>query len=149
MRRSQWVGVVGFTLTTLVVLVITLSPNRVDEGRMPEIIRFLTFWHNHGLPSWFRYKQLEFSANIVMTIPLGLFARMALSKPKRRIAFIALPTMAAVVELSQALFLADRVASIWDVLANSLGAWIGLLIAIYADAECDRRQRAWSRQRAE
>ncbi|WP_182050153.1 VanZ family protein [Changpingibacter yushuensis] len=146
MRRSQWVGVAGFTLTALVVLVITLSPNRVDEGRMPEIIRFLTFWHSHGLPSWFRYKQLEFSANIVMTIPLGLFAGMALPKPKRQIAFIALPVMAALVELSQALFLAGRVASIWDVVANSLGAWIGLLVAIYADAEYVCRQRTVLRQ---
>ena len=107
---------------------------------MPEIIRFLTFWHSHGLPSWFRYKQLEFSANIVMTIPLGLFAGMALPKFKRWTAFIALPAMALLVELSQALFLADRVASIWDVVANSLGAWLGLSIAIYADAELTRRQ---------
>lgn len=130
----------GFTLTALVVLVITLSPNRVDEGRMPEIIRFLTFWHSHGLPNWFRYKQLEFTANIVMTIPLGLFAGMALPTTKRQIAFIGLPAMAALVELSQALLLSDRVASIWDVVANSLGAWIDLLAAIYADAELTRRQ---------
>jgi len=121
----------------------------VDEGRMPEIIRFLSFWHNHGLPGWFRYKQLEFSANIVMTIPLGLFAGMALPRPRRSIAFIALPAMAALVELSQALFLTDRVASIWDVVANSLGAWIGLFIAIYADAELARRQRGTLRLQAE
>jgi len=106
---------------------------------MPEIIRFLTFWHNHGLPNWFSYKQLEFSANIVMTIPLGLFAGMALPRPKRRMAFIALPAMAALVEISQALFLSDRVASIWDVVADSLGAWLGLLIKLYADAEWNRR----------
>lgn len=142
MRRSQWIGVLGFTLTALVVLVITLSPNRVDESRMPEIIRFLTFWHSHGLPSGFKYSQLEFSANIVMTIPLGLFAGIALPKPKRRLAFIALPAMAAVVELSQALFLSGRVASIWDVVANSLGVWIGLLVAVYVDAARTLRQHA-------
>lgn len=130
MNRTQRIGQVGFTLTALAMLLITLNPTRVDEGKGPAIFRFLAFVHRHGVPQWFGYSQLDFSANIVMVIPLGFFAALALPRNKRWIPAVALPGLSAAIELAQHFFLPGRVASLQDVIANSTGAWIGLAVAV-------------------
>ncbi|MCI1676110.1 MAG: VanZ family protein [Ancrocorticia sp.] len=125
----QWVGLFGFALSALAMLIITLRPERVDDGMMPQILHFLAAAHAHGLPGWFGYRDLEFTANVAMVMPLGFFAGLALSPGHRWIPAIGLPLLSAGVELTQLLALPERVASVSDVVANSLGAWLGLAVA--------------------
>ena len=116
-------------IVAVLVLLITLWPHPVDpEGTRP-IQGFLAALHRGGVPGWFGYRELEFSANIVMFLPLGVFTGLLI--PRRRILYaaVALPLLSVAVEIAQLLFLPERFPAVSDVIANALGAWLGLALA--------------------
>jgi len=78
---------------------------------------------------WVTYTQLESFANVVLFVPFGLL--IALLVPTRWwwVVVVGLVAVAGGIELGQALFLPGRVPSIDDVLANSTGGAIGVIIA--------------------
>lgn len=139
MRRRHLIGAIGLPIAGAVVLVITLWPTQVDSAYGPELAWLIDLLRDRGL-SWHEaYGLLEFTANIVMFVPLGFFAGLLLAG--RRIlrgargvfgAFglpLAIVLVSAAIEGAQLLFLPERVPSLLDVLANSLGGWIGLGLA--------------------
>lgn len=65
--------------------------------------------------------------NILLFIPLGIALRLAGASLRRVLAISALVTLA--VEVAQWLFVSGRVASFADIVANVLGAAIGMLLA--------------------
>ena len=133
-RDLQRIGVWRFVLTSALMAVVTLSPHRVDAGHGQEILRFLELLHRHGVPAWFGYRKLEFTANIALVIPLGFFLGLALPAEHRWTGYLLFPTFSAAIELSQKVLLPERVASVSDVAANSLGAWAGLTVAVVVHA---------------
>lgn len=141
MRGIQRAGAIGFVLTAIATVVITLSPHRVDANYETEIYRFLDVLHRHGVPEWFGYRKLEFTANIALVVPLGFFLGLTLPAGRRWIGYLALPLLSATIELIQKVALSDRVASLADVLANSLGAWFGLTVAMGIHAVRARNRR--------
>jgi len=78
---------------------------------------------------WVTYTQLEVFANVMLFVPFGLL--IALLAPTRWwwAVIIGLILVAICIELGQAVFLPGRVASMGDVLANSVGGIIGVIIA--------------------
>lgn len=78
---------------------------------------------------WVTYTQLESFANVVLFVPFGLL--IALLVPTRWwwLVVVGLVAVAAAIELGQALFLPGRVASADDVLANSTGGVVGVVLA--------------------
>jgi len=110
----------------IAVLAVTLWPTPVDRGFEPTISRGLALLHRNGLPTWFGYNTLEFGANIVMFVPAGLLV--ALMLPSRRwwLALLIVPALSIAIELTQAVFLSSRFATVNDVVANSLGAALGI-----------------------
>lgn len=108
------------------VLAVTLWPTPVDQGFEPTISRGLALLHRNGLPTWFGYNKLEFGANIVMFVPAGFLV--ALMLPRRRwwLSVLIVPALSIAIELTQAVFLSSRFATINDVVANSLGAVLGI-----------------------
>ena len=96
---------------------------------------------------WVTYTQLESFANVMLFVPFGLL--IALLVPTRWwwVVVVALVLAAGGIELGQALFLPGRVASLDDVLANSLGGVLGVAIAamIRAVAWAIRRARGTER----
>ena len=139
MRDLQRIGVWGFVITGALVAVVTLSPHRVDAGHGQEILRFLELLHRHGVPAWFGYRKLEFTANIALVVPLGFFLGLALPAERRWTGYFLLPILSAAIELTQKVLLPERVASVSDVAANSLGAWTGLTVAVVVHALRQRR----------
>lgn len=129
MRFRFWCGVVGLSLILVIVVAITLTPTTVDAGYSSEIQWILHALHRVGVPESFGYHQLEFTANIVMFVPLGFFAGL-ITAPRWRALAIALPALSLCIELTQLLFLPGRVAAVSDVVANSLGGWVGLGVAL-------------------
>lgn len=129
-----WSGVritaaAGLAVVVVVVLVITLWPTPVDpEGTRP-IQGLLAALHGHGMPAWFGFRELEFSANIVMFVPLGVFTGLLIPRRRALLAAIALPLLSIAVEVAQLLFLPERYPAVSDVIANSLGAWAGLALS--------------------
>lgn len=81
-----------------------------------------------GLPFWLVFRVLEFSANIVMFVPFGVLVPLAFGRLDGRVAWLTIAAGAGLsmaIELSQ-LVIPGRVSSVLDVVANTLGAAVGV-----------------------
>jgi glycopeptide antibiotics resistance protein len=99
-----------------------------------------------GLPRFVTYGVVEFGANILMFLPLGLLVALALPRWLLWFSPLLCASLSLGIELCQALLLPHRFASILDVAANTLGAILGTLVAIVIVKRVRRRDR--DRQRA-
>ena len=124
-----------------VVLWVTMSPTPINLGREDAIRKLLTLLHDNGVPEWFGYSKLEFTANIAMFVPLGVLIGLALPRRGVWLGLLLAPAFSGAIELAQALLLSQRTASVQDVVANSIGGWIGLLIAVVIRALVHARDR--------
>ena len=125
-------GSVSVTLAVcvLVVLLATMWPTPLDRGFESSIDRFLEVLHRNGVPQWFGYNKLEFSANIVMFTPIGFLVAMLLPSRVWWLALILCPGLSVGIELTQGALLSARFATVNDVIANSTGAIIGIILAL-------------------
>lgn len=124
------VGAIGLTLVVCAALAITLTPTPVDRGFGASVRQLLSLLHGWGVPASFGYAQLEFTANILMFVPLGFFAGLLARTPRGWLAVLLLPPLLSIgVESAQLLFLPERYATVADVMANCLGGWIGAGLA--------------------
>jgi len=73
------------------VLAVRLSPTPVDQGESGTITHLLETLHKRGLPEWFGYSWLEFSANVAMFVPLGFLVALALSRRTLWLSFLLIP----------------------------------------------------------
>jgi glycopeptide antibiotics resistance protein len=78
---------------------------------------------------WVTYTQLESFANVALFVPFGLLISLLVPTRWWWLVVVGLAVAAAGIELGQALFLPGRVASIDDVVANTTGGVLGVLIA--------------------
>ena len=113
----------------MAVALIVLWPTPVDRGGAGALRRGLSFLHEHGLPTFVTYGVVEFTANILMFVPLGLFWFL-LTPPRMRwwapaVGF-ALSTL---IEATQFLLIPQRFATSYDIVANTLGTLMGALTA--------------------
>ncbi|MGN8026970.1 VanZ family protein [Microbacterium sp. 22242] len=83
--------------------------------------------------------RVEFAANIAMFVPLGMFLAVLLPRRRYLVAPIGFVTTI-MIESVQGLFLSSRSATVADVLANTTGACLGLLIIEIVEA-VRRRKR--------
>jgi glycopeptide antibiotics resistance protein len=81
------------------------------------------------LTSWMTYDGIEFTANIVMFVPMGLLFTLLLG-PRRWWFALAIGIAATCfIEFAQ-LFIPGRVSDLRDLMANSLGALVGVGIGV-------------------
>lgn len=107
----------------VVLALIAFWPSPVDQGAGP-FLRTIT----RAMP-WLTYDVIEFSANVVLFLPLGVI--LALALPTRRVLVVPIALgVTILIEAGQAVLLAQRTPSLRDVLANTLGAVIGLLLVV-------------------
>ncbi|MGC4154355.1 MAG: VanZ family protein [Propionicimonas sp.] len=85
---------------------------------------------------------LEIAANVLLFIPAGWLAGTLLRRGRRWLVIVGGVLASTTVELTQAALLPDRVASPLDVLANSVGATLGMLIAVAVSWVRSRRDEA-------
>jgi glycopeptide antibiotics resistance protein len=101
----------------------------MDEPVQGELSAALEFLHIQGIPSWFNYSFVEAAANVVLFVPVGTAATLAF--PGKRwwqnagLGFMVSGCM----ELGQQLFLSSRVASPLDLVTNTAGCVIGIVLA--------------------
>lgn len=116
-----------FAVYVLVVLRITQWPTLADDGVFDRLDLVLAWAHARGLPAGIDVPVVEAVANVVMFVPLGvLFPLVA-----RRSPWLAVPAGAAfssAIELSQLTFFPGRVATVQDVVMNTLGAAVGAAV---------------------
>lgn len=114
----------------VVVLLATMWPTPLDKDYSASIVKFLDVLHRNGVPAWFGYGKLEFSANILMFLPIGFLVALVLPARVWWISVILCPLLSIGIELTQATFLSARFATFYDVLANSTGAIVGIVLAL-------------------
>ncbi|WP_420366415.1 VanZ family protein [Curtobacterium sp. L3-7] len=125
-RIAAWViGVYGVG-----VLFVGFAGSPMDAGAHPFIIRALDALHRLGVPGWFGYGALEFSANVVFFLPLGLLVVLLVGGRRWWVGATAGLVVSACIETGQAVFLPARFASLDDVLSNTSGAVIGALVGV-------------------
>jgi len=123
----------GLTLVVAygaVVLLATMWPTPLDQGFESSVTRLLDVLHRNGIPQWFGYNKLEFSANVLMFVPLGFLVSMLLPVRVWWLALLILPGISVGIELTQAFALSARFATVSDVIANSTGGFIGAFLAV-------------------
>ena len=129
MARTS-IGGVLLASYVVIILLATLWPTPLDQGYSAAIQKVLDVVHRNGIPEWFGYNKLEFSANVAMFVPLGFLAALLLPAKVWWLALLICPGLSVAIELTQATFLAARFATATDVIANTLGAVVGILVAV-------------------
>lgn len=116
-------------------------PTPLDQGYESAIERLLAVLHRNGIPEWFGYNKLEFTANVAMFLPLGFLLALTFSERLWWLVLLLVPAFSGVIEYSQGQFLTARFASVGDVLANTLGGYAGAVLAYGLRAVVHARDR--------
>jgi glycopeptide antibiotics resistance protein len=134
-----YLGVVGF---------ITLGPQPLDEGTDSLVWRLLRFFGRFESLQWLTYSVLEFLANVAMFVPVGLFFLLLLGRRRWWFAIVLGIVLTCGIEFAQ-MFLPSRVSDPRDIVANSVGAFIGVIVALVVTwPAAIRRAREQRRLRA-
>jgi glycopeptide antibiotics resistance protein len=124
-----------------VLALIGFWPSPVDETAQ-DLLSTVLFWlHSHGIPGWFNYWFVEASANFLLFIPVGILAVMVFPRNKWWQDALIGVTASGVMELGQFLFLDRRVSSPKDLVTNTAGTLVGILLA-YALKKRLKKQQA-------
>ena len=121
--------------------VVGFFPSPVDRPVDAPLSRIIQWCEQHGL-GFITYGRVEFGANIALFVPLGMLIAL-LFGPRRwwRAAVICF-VATVIIELGQGALLPQRVASIGDVIANTIGGILGTLAAVGIMAVVARNRRA-------
>jgi VanZ family protein len=130
--RARWIVVVAGAYG-LALALIGLWPTPVDRNlaivQLPPVAWVL---RHLGLEPWEGYNLIEFSANIVLFVPLGILVLLWRTDwgwgRATLLAFAATVT----IEVLQNVLRPERFASINDVVANTLGGALGALLVVAA-----------------
>jgi glycopeptide antibiotics resistance protein len=139
------------TLTLLYLLVVawvTLGPEPYDEQSSGVLWQFLDFFARHDATDWITFSRVEFTANVLMFVPLGLFLVLLFGRRQWWLAVLLGSAISVAIELSQGAFLPTRVSDLGDVIANSSGALIGVVVGTIVMTVSDLRRRRRGRGRA-
>lgn len=119
---------------------VTLGPQPIDEDSNGLIFQVLAVLDRHSATEWIGYNDLEFAANIAMFFPIGLFLLLLFG---RRLWWFAMALgfgLTVVIELAQ-MFIPSRVSDPRDIVANTCGAVLGVLIGLALTARKARSIR--------
>jgi VanZ family protein len=112
------------------VALVAFTSRPVDSGVTPLLVRLLDRLHTVDFPAWMSYSAVEFTANIVFFVPVGLIVVLLVGLRRWWWGAVAGFVISGSVELGQLLFLPDRFASLDDVLSNTAGALLGALAGV-------------------
>lgn len=108
---------------------VTLGPQPFDDGNSGVIWSLLRFFADHRQTAWIDYERLEFGMNVLMFVPVGLFLLLLLGRRRWWAAVLLGVALTVGIETAQ-LFLPDRVSDLRDIVANSVGAFVGVMAAL-------------------
>src|ERR1700712_1204781 len=130
-RTARRVAALLLAVMVAAVVVIVFTPGPPDPNGQQDLHRYLEQAHVNGLPYWISYDLVQDLSNVVMFIPLGLLGSLALRR-HNYLVVLAAACASGFIELVQLVLLPDRVASLQDVLCNTIGAFLGFLLSIPA-----------------
>ncbi|MFT4282274.1 VanZ family protein [Microbacterium sp.] len=92
--------------------------------------RLLAWLAERPSTAWITFDRIEFAANVAMFVPLGIFAVLWFGVRRWWAAPVLGFLASGAIELTQAAFLDTRVADVRDLVSNTLGAIIGMLLML-------------------
>ncbi|WP_105033464.1 VanZ family protein [Cryobacterium aureum] len=125
-RGALWITLVYLAALAL----IAFWPTPVDRDVHGSIGAFVTWLHAHGMPNRFGYDTIEFTANVALFVPVGLLVVVLAGARRWWLGPVAGALISAMIELGQLIFLPERFATVNDVVANSIGAVFGTILAL-------------------
>ena len=105
-------------------------PSPIDAPVQGLLNRVISELHERGVPTWVDYTFIEAFANVLLFIPVGLLFGLMVPFRWWPVALLLGPALSGVIEVAQRYALEARYSSINDVIANSIGATIGVLAAV-------------------
>jgi glycopeptide antibiotics resistance protein len=125
--------------------ILTLTPAADGERVYSLLTRLVALFERFDRTDWITYGVAEFAANIVLFVPLGVLLVLLLGR-RRWLAVIVAGLLASCwIELAQGIWIGDRVADSRDLVSNTLGTAIGVVLAMmltWPAATRDRRLAA-------
>lgn len=141
-RQHPFLSLATFAYLGLVAWV-TLGPQPIDDGDV-WLWRLLRFFGRHDATSWLTYQRIEFLGNVLMFVPVGMFFLLLFGRRLWFVSVFAGVALTCVIEFVQR-FMPDRVSDLSDIIANSVGTLVGVLIALILTAARARRMRNYER----
>ncbi len=133
-------------VTTVVYLAfvgwLTLGPQPLDSNGRGFLHRIIRFISDDNTLDWITFALVEFTANIVLFIPVGVLFTLMLGWRRWWLAGLLGAALTAAIEFAQ-LFIPNRVTDPRDLLSNSVGAVIGVALVLVTTAvRANRAPRA-------
>lgn len=125
---------------------LTLTPQPIGPNQQELILRILDGLHRRGYAERLDYNRLEFLANIGLFVPIGMFLLLLFGAGFWWLAAIGSFAMTAFIEKAQQ-YIPGRVSDERDIVANTLGALIGIAIALVLTMPATLRRRRARRAR--
>jgi glycopeptide antibiotics resistance protein len=119
---------------------VTLTPASGAPSWEPRAQTVLDRFHAHHLLLWMNVNRLEFLANVGMFVPIGLFLLLLFGTRLWWVAIAAGFALTSAIELAQR-SIPGRVSDPRDVVANTGGAVIGVLIGLVLTFPSSMRRR--------
>jgi glycopeptide antibiotics resistance protein len=119
---------------------ITLGPQPINTGNGYWLWRTLRFFSSHESTRWLTYYRVEFLANVGMFVPIGIFFVLLFGRRLWFMSVISGVLLTLVIEFAQR-FIPGRVSDLRDLVANSLGTVVGVLVALVLTQAKARRLR--------
>lgn len=108
---------------------LTLTPAPYDDRATGMLWDALHVFARHRSTDWVTFSLVEFLANIVIFVPVGVFLVLLFGRRQWWLAITFGVLLSCAIELAQLLWLSTRVPDLRDVVSNSSGCLIGVLVA--------------------
>ncbi len=131
------------------VLWLTLTPAPFDSTTSTGILRLVQLFSRHESTAWITFSVLERGANVALFVPVGGLFLLLSGHRWWPLALLAGVLLSAGIEFVQGTYLPTRVADVADVVMNSIGTLIGIVIVAIATWGVERRHRIIQRQAAQ
>ena len=127
--RFVWWSRVLLAAFVIAIVVIVLWPGPPAAGAQHGLRDLLDRLHHEWLPLWVSFSLIEWLSNVLMFVPVGFLGAFALPQRARRWLLLLAFCASALIELIQQMSLPGRTPSVADVVANTLGAALGMALA--------------------
>jgi len=134
------------------VAAVTLGPQPLDPQDQGMLLRAMRLAREVLLPRWpalaaqVTYNHVEFTANVIMFVPLGIFLILLMGRRFWWLVIVMGVAATCFIETAQR-FIPGRVPDVRDIESNSIGTVIGVVLALLLTIPAYRRERDRQRVR--
>jgi glycopeptide antibiotics resistance protein len=124
---------------------LTLTPTSNSERAFSLLGRIVELFQRYDASDWLTWDRAEFIANVLLFVPMGVFVVLLVGRRRWWAAIVVGLLASCWIELAQSVWLPDRVADPRDLVSNTLGTCVGVLVAMvitWPAAYRDRRRAA-------